>query len=79
MEMWWDGSHYWSVALEEYKLPGGKADEEGEVSLHVREQLESIELYLRMDAEQTESFWVRIKNQTGINGTVVGVCYGQTY
>lgn len=42
--------------MEEYKLPGDQEVEEGEISLHVREQLESIELFLGMDAEQSESF-----------------------
>ena len=31
------------------------------VALYVREQLECIELFLRMNAEQVESLWVRLK------------------
>lgn len=36
-------------------------------------QLECMELHLGMDNEQAESLWVRIKKQTSLGDSVVGV------
>jgi len=47
----------------------------GGVALYVREQLECIELCLGADEERVESLWVRIKGQTRMGNTVVGVYY----
>lgn len=51
VETWWDGSHDWCVAMEEYGLfrlrrPG--------VALYVRRKMERLELCPQMDDEQTQ-------------------------
>ena len=45
----------------------------GGVALHVREQLEYINLFLGADEERVKSFWTRIKGQAYVGDTVVGV------
>ena len=47
----------------------------GGVALYVNDQLECIELHLRMDEELTKSLWVRIKGRAGTGDIIVGVCY----
>ncbi|KAK4832456.1 hypothetical protein QYF61_023503 [Mycteria americana] len=47
----------------------------GGIALYVREQLECMELCLGMADELTESLWVRIKEQTSMGDTVMGICY----
>lgn len=41
----------------------------------MREHLECMELCLRRSEEPTEILWVRIKERTGKEDIVVGVCY----
>ncbi|PKU31622.1 hypothetical protein llap_18074 [Limosa lapponica baueri] len=45
------------------------------VALYMKEQLECSKLCLGMDEECVESLWVRIKGQTNMGNTVVGVYY----
>lgn len=45
----------------------------GGVALHVKEQLECMELCLAMDDEPSESLWVKKKEQTSTGDTVVGL------
>ncbi|PKU29906.1 rna-directed dna polymerase from mobile element jockey- hypothetical protein [Limosa lapponica baueri] len=76
-ETWWDNSHDWNTVMDGYILfrkdrPAGQG---GGVVLYVREQLECIELCLRVDEECVESLCVRIKGQTNMGDTVVGVYY----
>ena len=75
METWCDGSHDWSIIMWGYRLTGkNRLERPGEeVALYVREQLECIELCLRMDDEPNESLWVRIKEQTSMGDIVVHV------
>ncbi|PKU38249.1 dtw domain-containing protein 2 [Limosa lapponica baueri] len=47
----------------------------GGVALYVNDQLECVELHLRMDEDLSESLWVRIKGRTGAGDVTVGVCY----
>lgn len=75
-ETWWDVSHDWSVVMEEYRpfrkdrmRKGG-----GGLALYMREQLEYMELCLRADEEPTEHLRVRIKERTGKDDIIVGVC-----
>ncbi|KAJ7410364.1 hypothetical protein BTVI_53415 [Pitangus sulphuratus] len=48
--------------------------QDGEITLHVTEQLEHIELYPGTD-KLFESFWIRIKGQDNTGETVVGIYY----
>lgn len=41
----------------------------------MREQLEHVELWLRLDNEPSETLWVRRKEKTGKGDIVVGICY----
>ena len=77
MEMRWDSLHDWSVAMEGHRLfrkdrPGRQG---GGVVLHVRQQLECLELCLGMGEQPAESLWVGIKEQTSMGDIVVGVHY----
>ena len=45
------------------------------MALHVREQLECIELCLGVDEERVKSLWVSIKGQTHMGDIAVGVHY----
>jgi len=47
----------------------------GGVTLFVNDQLECMDLPLRMDEELTESLWVRIKRRAGTGDITVGAFY----
>ena len=76
-ETWWDGSHdlqHFGCCNGGYAGSIGETcwkEEDGGVSLDVREQLECVEICLGMDEEPTESLWVRIKEKT-VKGDTVG-------
>ena len=76
-ETWWARSHDWNVAMDGYTLlsKDRRARRGGGGALYVREQLECTECYPGADEEWTEYLWVRIKGQTGMGDTVVGVYY----
>lgn len=78
-EMWWDGSHDWSAALEGHR-PWRKERRSwrgGVVALYVREQQGWTELCLGMGDEPDECLWDRISRQTNMGNIVMGVCYRQ--
>jgi len=76
-EMWWDSSQDWNAFMDGCVLfrKDRSIRQGGGVALYVTEQLEYIELCLRVDEEQMESLWVRIKGQAHTGDTVVGVYY----
>jgi len=69
------GSHDWSAAVEGYRLISKDRPRKqgGRVVLYGREQLECMELCMRVG---DESLWVRTKVQTNTGDFVVGVYYG---
>lgn len=79
METWWDGSNVCSFAVKGFRLfrkyrMGRRG---GGVALYMREHLECMELCLRRSEEPTGILWVGIKERTGKEDIVVGVCYRQ--
>jgi len=73
----WDISHDCNAVIDGYALfrKDRPARRGGGVALYVREQLEYIDLCLGVDEERVKSLWVRIKGQTNMCDTVVGVYY----
>jgi len=67
METWWDNSYDWNIEVGGYRLfrKDRQGTRGGGVPLYDKEQLECMELLLRMDEEPTESLWVKIKGRAG--------------
>lgn len=72
--MYWNGSHDYSLAMEQYKLfRKDRMGRQAGVAIYVREQLEYIKVCLGMYEKSNESLWLRIKERTG--DIIAGVCY----
>ncbi|PKU42006.1 hypothetical protein llap_7684 [Limosa lapponica baueri] len=72
-----DGSYDWSIGMGGYRL--FRKDRQGRrgdgVALYVTEQLECMELHLRMDEEPTESFYGSGFKGEQTGDIIVGICY----
>lgn len=77
MEMQWDVSYDWNVQMNGYRFSrkNRQGSWEGGVALHVSEQLENMELRLKVDEELTESLWVRNKGRSGTGDIIAGIFY----
>ena len=71
-ETWWDASHDWSAAMDDYKLfrrdRGGKRD--GGVALYVRDCFDCIELDDCDD--KVECLWVKMRAKANKADTLLG-------
>jgi len=76
-ETWWDSSHDWNAVMDGYTLFGKDMPPRrgGGVALHVKEQLECIELCLGAAEEGVKSLWVRTKGQAHMSDVIVGLYY----
>lgn len=76
-------THDWSAATEECGLvqKDGVGGHGGRVALFVEGWLQRTELSFAASDRAVESLWARIRGQTSIGKTVVGVCsrYGQEH
>jgi len=76
MEIWWDHSHDWSAAVDDYKL--FRRDREGRrgdgMALCVKECFDVVELRARND--KVESPWVRIRWRVNKADFLLGVYPG---
>ena len=74
MEIWWDCSHDWSAAMDNYKL--FRKDRQGRrgggVALCVKECTEVTELMT--GEKKVESLWVKIRGRADKADILVGVC-----
>ena len=71
----WDGSHDWSVVVDEYRLfrrdrGGGKG---GGVALYIKDCFDVEELGVAND--KVECLWVRIRGKACMEDILLGVCY----
>jgi len=72
-ETWWDSSHNWNVAVVGYRLRT-MARLGRQHAVHVRDQQQSVELYLGIGYGPAEMLWMRISIQTNEEDVVMGVC-----
>ncbi|GAB0208309.1 hypothetical protein GRJ2_003296600 [Grus japonensis] len=74
-ETWWDDSHNWSAAMDDYKL--FRRDRQGRrgggVALYVRECFDCLEL--DDGDERVECLWIRIRGKANKADILLGVCY----
>ncbi|RMC21909.1 hypothetical protein DUI87_02780 [Hirundo rustica rustica] len=75
LEMWWDDSHSWSVALDGYKLlrRDRKGRRCGGVALYIREALDA--MGSETNDDEVECLWVRIKGKANKANILLGVRY----
>jgi len=76
-ETWWDESHDWSVAINDYKLfrRERRGKKGGGIALYIRKSIQCEELSLKNSHEQIKSLWVRIRDRGNKGHLVVGVHY----
>ena len=65
-KIWWDDSHDWCVAINDYKLLRRQGRRGGGVAIYIRKGIECEELLLKNSHEQVKSLWVKeIKAEKG--------------